>query len=189
MDEWVDIPGYYGYQVSDMGEVRSVSRTVLHGVDGSFRRLKGRMLKKTVSNVGYYYVSISVNGKVKKELVHRLVCLSFWGEPEEGSVVNHRDGNKLNNKASNVEWCSQAQNNKHAYDNGLRSPAKNTDSGAEHASFKSPIQAENNGFGYVFFGRKQMQEAGFLSQSVYACCNGKLKTHKGFSFERVCHGF
>ena len=182
---WKNIPNADGYQASSEGEIRSKDREVSHFKGEGRRALKGKVLKKTVSNTGYYYVSISINGKPKKSLVHRLVCAAFFGESD--LLVNHKDGNKKNNSVENIEWSTPAQNNKHAYDTGLKATPKTSYSGKGHATFKSPIEATNADSGNSFFlyGAKDIRDHGFQSQTVYACCLGKVKKHRGYTFRRV----
>jgi hypothetical protein len=75
---------------------------------------------------GYLSVKHRVNGKYAYYRVNRLICSAFNDIPErlsqiplEDLVVNHRDGNKQNNVASNLEWASRSENAKHAYATGL----------------------------------------------------------------------
>lgn len=72
-------------------------------------------------SVGYYVISI-VNryGIKRKEYFHRLLAKAFIVNPENKSCVNHIDGNKLNNSIDNLEWSSYSENNKHAFDTGLK---------------------------------------------------------------------
>lgn len=76
-------------------------------------------LKGFVSNSGYLRVNLVIaNGKQKKFTVHRLVAEVFV-QRLAGDVVNHKDGNKLNNRADNLEWCTRSENNLHYYDNDM----------------------------------------------------------------------
>lgn len=68
----------------------------------------------------YLVVSYTLDGKQKHEYVHRLVAKAFIANPNNYPQVNHLDGNPRNNKAENLEWCTQAQNAAHAYKIGLR---------------------------------------------------------------------
>lgn len=78
-----------------------------------------RILKKTESNVGYFKVSLRIDGKTKCEFVHRLIALAFIDNKDNLPVVNHKDGDKLNNKPSNLEWCTDQTNSDHAWNTGL----------------------------------------------------------------------
>ena len=69
---------------------------------------------------GYKFVAISLeDGKRKYFMVHRLVALAFILNPDDLPEVNHKDGDKSNNNASNLEWCTHAYNSKHAVQNGF----------------------------------------------------------------------
>ena len=89
--------------------------------DGSVYSLKGikKMLVGKIAKSGYREVVISHLGKKKYLLVHRLVASTFLPNPNDYRTVNHKDGNKLNNNVSNLEWCSDSDNLIHARDNGL----------------------------------------------------------------------
>lgn len=76
------------------------------------------MLKPSLSNSGYLYVTLYNEGKRKKMYIHRLVAEHFLSESLYDKV-NHKDGDKLNNALSNLEWCDTSYNTKHAYDTGL----------------------------------------------------------------------
>lgn len=79
-----------------------------------------RELGVFLNNRGYHYVKL---GKFTR-MVHRLVAQGFCQNPESKPFVNHLDGNKLNNSASNLEWCTTAENNHHARVTGLHRQAK-----------------------------------------------------------------
>lgn len=105
--DWLDVLGYEGlYEVSSMGYIRS----------------KRGVLKPSKTNTGYYRVSLASKGKSKNASVHRTVALAFVPNPLGLPAVNHKDGNKLNNAASNLEWVTYQQNTHHARDNGLLNP-------------------------------------------------------------------
>ena len=117
---WVDIPNYEGfYQVSDVGRVRSVDRVVTDR-DGIMRKYKGRVLKPSIIHSGYEQVGLCNDGGCNVKKVHRLVLETF--EPHvnmDDLDVNHIDGNKLNNRLTNLEWLTRRDNVLHAYDIGL----------------------------------------------------------------------
>ena len=88
-----------------------VSRT------GSVIGPRGRELKWRVSNAGYARVVAYIEGRHTSLSVHRLVAELFVAG--DGFVVNHKDGNKLNNDAENLEWCTYRDNSIHAVSTGL----------------------------------------------------------------------
>ena len=93
------------YEVSNYGRVRSLDR-----VDSNGHRLKGKIKKLRVNNMGYVCVGLCKDGKVKTFSVHRLVATAFIPNPKNLPVVNHRDENPSNNCVKNLEWCTQKYN-------------------------------------------------------------------------------
>ena len=89
--------------------------------DGIVFSLKGnkKELKGKITNSGYREFILSHKGVKHYFLVHRLVALTFIENKYNARTVNHKDGNKLNNKLDNLEWMSDSDNLKHARDNGL----------------------------------------------------------------------
>jgi len=88
--------------------------------DGEVRSRFGRKIKPQVGKNGYIRVELWTNGKGKKYLLHRLLAQAFVPNPEGKPQINHIDGNKSNNVISNLEWCTQSENQLHAYRNGLQ---------------------------------------------------------------------
>jgi hypothetical protein len=112
IEEWMFIKGYEGkYQISNMGRVRSLDWFVPN--KHSIRLIKGRVLKPAIGNSGYYYVNLSMDGIKKSIDIHRVEALTFNGYNNAHLTVNHNDGDKLNNKLSNLEFMTQAENNAH----------------------------------------------------------------------------
>lgn len=68
---------------------------------------------------GYWTTTFTLKGKKKSCKIHRLVAKAFLPTTEGKNCVNHKDGVKTNNHIDNLEWCTQAENNKHAWENGL----------------------------------------------------------------------
>ena len=89
---WKDIQGYEGYyQVSNLGRVKSLrSNTILKIND-----IKG----------GYSQVGLSINGNPKTKRIHRLVATAFLDNEFNLTQINHKDKNRHNNRADNLEWC------------------------------------------------------------------------------------
>lgn len=78
-----------------------------------------KFLKGSIKNSGYKMYNLSINGKKKDYSVHRLVAQNFIPNPNNYPVVNHIDGNKINNNMSNLEWVTHSENRQHSYDNNL----------------------------------------------------------------------
>lgn len=113
---WRDIPGFETkYEVSNFGNVRGLPRHTGH------QRIKGKTLKPFQSDCGYFYVNLCRKNNPKHTAIHRLVCQVFHGNAPEGCTdVNHKDGNKSNNFAGNLEWMTRPANQLHAADIGLK---------------------------------------------------------------------
>ena len=80
----------------------------------------GKILKYDINSCNYKRVTLSKNGKTTRMFVHRLVAQHFIDNPFGYNQVNHIDGDKQNNISSNLEWCNQSLNQKHAYVIGLQ---------------------------------------------------------------------
>ena len=106
MENYIDVLGYEGlYQISDLGNVRSISRDVPHAKGFGIRFLVGRILNPTLNKkTGYIYISLSAGGKVKKYNIHQLVAIAFLNHVPCGhkEVIDHIDENKLNNYLENL---------------------------------------------------------------------------------------
>jgi hypothetical protein len=113
---WKEIRGFKGYEVSNLGKVRSTARIKQWG--NTFEWKDEIMLKQVKGKNGYLYVNLYNKGRFKKS-VHNLVIENFVGLRPKDNVINHRNGDKENNNVTNLEYCTQSYNMKHAYDNGL----------------------------------------------------------------------
>lgn len=111
---WKDIPGFEGYQVSNFGQIKSLSRVILK--NGKYPCLtKERILKPKIKKIGYKEVNLSIGGKDYMRSVHQLVAIGFLNHIpcKYELVVNHIDFNKLNNNVNNLEIITQRQNSCH----------------------------------------------------------------------------
>lgn len=103
---WKDIPGYEGmYKCSNLGNVYSYN---------SNAKMKARK-----QNSGYFLLHLNRFGIRKAFTVHRLIASVFVPNPENKPQVNHKNGNKEDNRASNLEWATAKENTNHAFKNGL----------------------------------------------------------------------
>lgn len=111
-EQWkpVNEPGFEStYEVSDLGRVRSKNRWIKVAGHMTFRR--GKVLRPCINkNNGYYYVVLSHPGVQTEFTVHRIVA-DAWVPRKKGlTFINHKNENKLDNRASNLEWCTASYN-------------------------------------------------------------------------------
>lgn len=102
---WVKIKGFEDYSISDKGEV--------------FSHRRNKLMSIWSKSGEYPRVTLSKSGKEKTFTIHRLVAEAFIPNPYGKITVNHKDGNKNNNKVDNLEWNTYSENQKHAIKNGL----------------------------------------------------------------------
>ena len=122
---WKDIKEYEGYyQVNEEGKVKSVERWISNGSPNGMIK-KEQILKTQQNKNGYLQVTLCKQGKKKCVYVHRLVAEAFLDNPNNLETVNHKNGNKLDNNVSNLEFSSYQENNQHAYDTGLHNKNEN----------------------------------------------------------------
>lgn len=106
---WKSAPGWDGlYEVSNLGRVRSVSRTIRRS-DGRTHPIDSRIIKQSLSR-GYPRCSLSRSGKTFAVRVHILVAAAFKGPRPPGHDVRHKDGLKTNVLASNLKYGTRSQN-------------------------------------------------------------------------------
>lgn len=113
-----DIEGFEGlYQVSNMGNVKSLR------FNRSTRIQK--VLTPINHHTGYQFVHLCKDKKAHIRMIHVLVAKAFVANPEGKRIVNHLDGNKKNNVASNLEWATYKENTAHAIKIGIHNPHEN----------------------------------------------------------------
>lgn len=103
-EAWKDTIGFeHLYMISNLGNI--------------FSKTKLKIMRLEVNNYGYKRVGLYKNGIYYNKTVHRLVIEAFYGPSK--LQVNHKNGIKSDNRLENLEYCTQKQNNKHAWDTGL----------------------------------------------------------------------
>lgn len=112
LEVWLPIPGFPDYAVSDHGRVKRIT-------DGR-STYAGKILKDGWQGRGYRIVSLSNRETGRTRLVHQLVMLAFVGPPPADMEINHKDGDKTNNRLTNLEYCTTAYNHAHAARTGLK---------------------------------------------------------------------
>jgi len=128
-EEWRDVEGYTGvYQVSSIGRVRSLDRTVLVGITGRphYKKVRGRNLTPKLDRYGYLTLTLCSFGSQKSCTVHRLVAMSFIPR-KTNTQVNHKNLVKTDNRVCNLEWVTTQYNTQHSLANGHRVVAKGSE--------------------------------------------------------------
>lgn len=116
MEQWKEIIGYETmYEVSNLGNVRSIERVTNNG-----KKRKGKILKPSMTTNGYLTARLCKDGKSVAHSIHRLVAIHFVSNPDGKPYVNHKDGVKINNLSENLEWSTPSENIQHANRTGLR---------------------------------------------------------------------
>lgn len=147
---------YRGYYVTKCGKV--------------FNK-HGRELKPSLNKGGYKFLSLSYQGKTKTTMLHRMLAECFIPNPHNYPQINHKDGNKVNNELSNLEWCTPSYNVQHAWDTGLATTPE------------KPVVCLDTGKVYKS-ARYAADTLNYKSPSaITACCLGKRKTaYKGWKW-------
>jgi hypothetical protein len=121
-EQWLPVSGFERcYEISNMGRVKSLYKA-------------GLIMKPAITNKGYCIVALSVNDQLSHWLVHRLVAIHFIPNPDPAvyNIVNHKKGNKTDNRHHQIEWSTYSLNNKHAFDIGLKVGAYKGKFGKDH---------------------------------------------------------
>ncbi|MDM8162442.1 NUMOD4 motif-containing HNH endonuclease [Collinsella intestinalis] len=174
-ETWKPVAGFEGYyEVSDRGRVRSCTRTVTMR-NGVPRPIKGRVLSQASFNGKGHYkaVTLSRGGKQTHAGVHRLVAEAFVQNPMNYPEVNHKDEDKSNNSAENLEWCDRRYNNTY----GTAKVRAAVTQGKPVLQLKDGriINAwPSEGLAAQFTGASQ--------SGISACCRVEMKTSGGFGW-------
>lgn len=115
MENWLPVPGFEGYEVSDLGRVRSVDRWIVH-TDGRRRFYRGQILKTGRHQNGY--PTVYVKRMKRGFLVHHAVLNAFEGPCPEGLEARHYDDDPLNSARVNLAWGTRSQNQQDRLRNG-----------------------------------------------------------------------
>lgn len=162
MAKWKVHPEHDNFLISDDGKVLRNKRG------------KWNELNQYINERGY--MRIGIQDKGVSQCVHSLVAETFVVNPDPSNkrYVNHKDGNKLNNRADNLEWVTSGENQQHAYRTGLRNPSyvqKNM----------RPVMILETGETFKGVNECARQINGNPGH-IHECLNGTRNTHKGFHY-------
>lgn len=149
---WKRVQNYDDYLVSNTGKI-------------------AKILKGDSNGKGYRFIKFPDG---KRMYIHQIVAQTFIPNPNNYPIINHKDGNKLNNNIYNLEWCNYSYNCKEAYRLGLHKPVvspviQKTIDGKKIKKYKSMKEAE--------------LLTGISYQVISKCCKGKIKTAGGYIWE------
>lgn len=105
-------------KVSDDGKIYTINHNYIRK-NGRLDNRKGKQLKPRIDKYGYETVVLTKDGTRKNYTIHKLVALTYIPNPENKPTINHIDGNKRNNKVSNLEWATYKEQKIHAWSNNL----------------------------------------------------------------------
>jgi hypothetical protein len=147
--EWKPIKGFENlYEISNFGEIKSFKKEwkIFNYKCNEYRTISKpeRIMKPCTTKSGYKQVNLQKNKKTYGKLVHRLVAEAFIENKNNKKCINHIDGDKLNNRVDNLEWCTYKENAKHAWENGLQNSYLKGKYGKEHNLSKAVKQYDKN---------------------------------------------
>ena len=178
-----DIEGYENlYQISNYGNVKSL--------------ISGKIRKLSKDRYGYLFIALSKNDVKKQYKVHRLVAEAFIPNPNNYPQVNHKDEDKKNNAASNLEWCTAKYNANYgtAIQRRLLTEKQNPKrkeiidkrrkSNTNHQNTSKQVLCVETGV--VYPSTHQIErELGFYQQNISNACTGKYKQAYGYTWRYV----
>lgn len=167
--EWRPVKGLEGfYEVSSVGEIRRVGNIE--------PRKKGKM------TAGYYCVTCYVNNVARHISIHRAVAEAFIPNPEGKRTVNHKDGNKLNNVVSNLEWATHSENSLHSV-HVLKHHSAPVMHGTQNSQHRPVYRIDQDGNRTFFATMTEAAKAGYDIRGIYAVCSGEQRSHYGVKWE------
>lgn len=169
---WKDIPNYEGYQISNLGRVKSLKR---------FYRVKEKILKPLITCNGYYQVALWKNSIAKFYKVHRLVWEVFNGQIPENMQVNHINEIKIDNRLENLNLMTPKENSNWGTRNERCAEALKNRKDQSKSVLQYDLQ---DNLVKEYSSIKQVErEKGFDHSYIVKCCKGKIPTAYGFKWQ------
>lgn len=152
---------YDNYEIDEYGNIYS--------------KFYNKPLKPNTDKDGYLRITLAIDKKQKSFYVHRLVAQTFISNNKNNPVVNHKDGNKKNNYYKNLEWCTIAENNRHALRTGLRD-MKNDGCSKIVEQYDMDMKLINT----YLSANEAKRQTGFSQGHISECCRGEIKQYNGY---------
>lgn len=159
---WKKIPNFSRYEASNLGRLRSLNYK---------RTGKVKVLKPAQSPDGYMKtVLLDDEGKYRSWTVHLFVMLAFVGEKPNGMEVNHKNGDKTDNRVENLEYVTHRYNVQHSFDNGFQKPPRGEDNpnakltNEDVVEIREYVKSQREQ-GIRYYGRKSLAEKYGITES------------------------
>lgn len=180
-EEWLPVVGYEGlYEVSNMGRIKSL---------GNNKSRKEKILKQIKFKSGYLRVGLSINKTHKLYQVHRLVANAFIPNPNNYTTVNHKNEIKTDNRVENLEWMNMKQQVNYGTCIQRRVASRDYKSIAEKLSRQVYQYTKDGTLVAIWESTRECERSGYIHSAISECCNGKLKSHRGYLWsytELIC---
>ena len=175
-EEWKLAPGFEGrYLASSYGRIVSLSFPYKQG---KYVCYKKQRLKKQNMVSGYLATNVIRNGKSREYSVHRIIAETFIPNPDKLPCVNHKDEDKTNNRADNLEWCTHKYNSNYG-----TQPLARKKYSLQELKYRKPVIQLTKDNAYVATHRSiyhAAKDTGIAKASIKRCLKGKYKTAGGF---------
>lgn len=178
MEIWKPIKDFEQYyMISNYGNVKALKRkwTQKHysGALSVYEKPE-KLLTIQKGNNGYCYIDLHADKKVYRKLIHRLVAEAFIENANNYNYINHIDNNPNNNRADNLEWCSQSYNIQYAYNNGRKIPPHTKKVKQIDLTTKKVVNIYNS-----------IEEARRITKlnNISACCRGLRQKAGGYIWQ------
>ena len=155
--EWKTVFEYERYEVNNLGQIRHKERQ--------------QVLKPRANKSGCEYVNFNIDGHRSNFAIHRIVANAFIPNPKYKPEINHKDGNKSNNKIFNLEWVDSSENKIHSYKSGDRKKqTKKVEQYSKDGNFIREWSSVSEAAVYM----------GCVVGAISNCCLGRTKTSMGY---------
>ncbi len=168
------------YILFENGLVKRLEHNIISMTGKKYNR-KEIIRKPYINSNGYFAIEI----KGTHYYIHRLLAYHFIPNPENKRTVNHKDGDKLNNSLSNLEWATDSENNQHAYNTGLKKGSFISKNGLLHPRSKKVIQIDHLNNSKVEFESARQASLKIGKSESYVCIrikNGNIIDNKSYNY-------